>query len=204
MAKRSAPAERRQEILNAAARLYEDKGFRDITIKDISVLTSFSRPSIYNYFQTKEEIFLGLLTREYAQWAADLQKIAASGRAGDPGELAGLIGASLEERAVLLKITAMNLYEIEDKSRLENLRDFKRHFRLAREAFAACLKAALPDISQQKSDKIIYAFFPFMYGIYPYAFPTDKQRQAMEAEGMVVGETSIKQLTEDFLKQVLV
>ena len=67
-ARKKLPEEvRRAEILNACDRLYREKGFREITIKDISQETSFSRPSIYNYFETKEEIFLGLLTREYKQ-----------------------------------------------------------------------------------------------------------------------------------------
>ena len=56
---------RREEIMDACEKLYETMGFHSITIKNISTETSFSRPSIYNYFQTKEEIFLGLLTREY-------------------------------------------------------------------------------------------------------------------------------------------
>lgn len=54
---------RREEIINACSELYETMGFRDITLKEIGAYTSFSRPSIYNYFKTKEEIFLGLLTR---------------------------------------------------------------------------------------------------------------------------------------------
>ena len=49
---------RKEEIINACAALYETMGFRDITIRDIGERTSFTRTSIYNYFQTKEEIFL--------------------------------------------------------------------------------------------------------------------------------------------------
>ena len=48
---------RKEEIINACAALYETMSFKEITIRDISEKTSFSRPSIYNYFQTKEEIF---------------------------------------------------------------------------------------------------------------------------------------------------
>lgn len=55
---------RKEEIVDACARLYQTMNYRDITIKEISTETSFSRPSIYNYFETKEEIFLALLTRE--------------------------------------------------------------------------------------------------------------------------------------------
>ena len=67
---------RREEIMDACDKLYEEKGFQDITIKDISAETNFSRPSIYNYFRSKEEIFLGLLTREYEEWNHSLLEIA--------------------------------------------------------------------------------------------------------------------------------
>ena len=66
---------RKEEIINACERLYEHNSFKDITIKLISEETTFSRPSIYNYFQTKEEIFLALFQRKYEKWIEDLQKI---------------------------------------------------------------------------------------------------------------------------------
>lgn len=52
---------RKEEIINACEKLYENNNFKDITIKSIGEKTTFSRTSIYNYFQTKEEIFLALL-----------------------------------------------------------------------------------------------------------------------------------------------
>ena len=55
---------RRDEIVNACAELYETMSFRDITLKEIGQRTSFTRTSIYNYFQTREEIFLALFQRE--------------------------------------------------------------------------------------------------------------------------------------------
>ena len=56
---------RKEEIINACEELYQTVSFKDITLKDIAAKTTFSRTSIYNYFQTKEEIFLALLKREY-------------------------------------------------------------------------------------------------------------------------------------------
>ena len=169
MARQRLPEDvRKQEILNACDRLYQEKGFREITIKDISTETSFSRPSIYNYFETKEEIFLGL-----------------------------------EKRKTLLKITAMILYEIEENSRLERLMEFKRQFKHSMTAFLACVKAAMPEMTEAGLAKVRFAFFPFMYGIYPYAFPTGKQLEAMEREGIEVGKMSIRELTENLLNSVL-
>ena len=54
---------RKEEIVNACEKLYQTMSFKDITLKEIGKETSFSRTSIYNYFQTKEEIFLALLKR---------------------------------------------------------------------------------------------------------------------------------------------
>ena len=68
-------ARRREEIVDACEQLYQTMNFKDITLKEIGNVTSFSRPTIYNYFHTKEEIFLALYEREYDRWNADLEKI---------------------------------------------------------------------------------------------------------------------------------
>ena len=56
---------RKEEIVDACERLYATMDFRDVTIREIGKATSFTRTSIYNYFETREEIFLALLQREY-------------------------------------------------------------------------------------------------------------------------------------------
>ena len=58
-------AARREEIIDACEGLYRELPFKDITIGMIAGRTTFTRASIYNYFKTKEEIFLALLQREY-------------------------------------------------------------------------------------------------------------------------------------------
>ena len=63
---------RKEEIINACEKLYHTMSFKEITLKEISRETTFSRTSIYNYFQTKEEIFLALLKREYDSWIEQL------------------------------------------------------------------------------------------------------------------------------------
>ena len=52
-------AQRREEIVGVCEKLYQTMSFKDITLKEISSVTSFSRPTIYNYFHTKEEILSG-------------------------------------------------------------------------------------------------------------------------------------------------
>ena len=66
---------RKEEIVLACEKLYKKMSFKDITIKDIAKETTFTRASIYNYFETKEEIFLALYEKEYYIWNNDLEEI---------------------------------------------------------------------------------------------------------------------------------
>ncbi len=194
---------RKNEIIDACEQLYQTKGFHDITIKDISQIVSISRPSIYNYFETKEEIFLALLIREHEKWADDIQQIISRNDHLTSDELAHEIADTLEKRKMMLKISAMNLYEIEINSRDENLVEYKKVFHRSIDVIQLSLKKFIPELSAERIHEISYAFFTFLYGIYPNVYPIDKQIRAMEEAGIHYQKTSISELVYHFLKQIL-
>ena len=101
-------AQRREEIINACEQLYQSMSFREITLKEIGKATSFSRPTIYNYFETKEEIFLALFEREYERWNDALQHILDDNEQLSGQELAEKIARSLESKMQLLKLLSMS------------------------------------------------------------------------------------------------
>ena len=102
---------RKEEIINACEMLYQTMNFKDITIKEIGNVTSFSRTSIYNYFETKEEIFLALLKREYDAWILDLHKIVEEHESMDDEQIASAIAKSLDQRHQLLKILSISMMQ---------------------------------------------------------------------------------------------
>ena len=87
---------RREEILAACRKLYETMSFKEITLKEIGQQTSFTRTSIYNYFETKEEIFLALFQREYELFARELDDLCLSRESLSPEELASELAHALE------------------------------------------------------------------------------------------------------------
>ena len=105
-------AARKEEIITACAELYKTMSFKEITIKEIGNATTFTRTSIYNYFQTKEEIFLALLQREYELWVQSLKRIQSGYESMTGEEFADALAHSLEERQNLLKIMSMNHYDM--------------------------------------------------------------------------------------------
>ncbi|MBR1752375.1 MAG: TetR family transcriptional regulator [Ruminococcus sp.] len=170
-------ASRREEIVNACEKLYKTMSFKDITLKEISVETSFSRPSIYNYFQTKEEIFLALMQREYELWAEELNALAECNEEMTAEGFAAALARSLEKHEQLLKLLAMNHYDMEEHSRPERLTEFKVAYGASLDAVRCCLDKFFPHIDREQ---FIYVFFPFLFGVYPYSVATQKQLNAMK------------------------
>lgn len=194
---------RKEEIVNACAALYQTMPFKDITIKEIGKVTSLTRTSIYTYFQTKEEIFLALLQREYELWRADLDQLRADHAALSAHQFADALAHSLEKRGQLLKIMSMNHYDMEGSSRMENLVAFKEAYGAAIQAVRRCLEQFFPKMTPQDIQTFLYVFFPFLFGIYPYTVVTDKQRQAMDKAGANYVFYSLYELTYACVKRLL-
>ncbi|MDO9535353.1 MAG: TetR/AcrR family transcriptional regulator [Bacillota bacterium] len=54
---------KREEILDAAAKLFKKKGYIGTSIRDITSAVGILRGSIYSHFESKEQIFLKILHR---------------------------------------------------------------------------------------------------------------------------------------------
>lgn len=175
---------RRSEIVRACRELYQTMSFKDITIKKISEYTSFSRPSIYNYFATKESIFLEIFRAEYALWCDDMDAIIKQHKKLNVPEFSSKLAQTLENRPVLLKLLSMNLYDLEENCSLDDLTVFKQEYRRALDTVERLLTTYFPQMDKSARDRFIYIFFPFMFGLYPYANITQKQKQAMIAAGI--------------------
>ena len=194
---------RRDEIINACAELYETTCFKDLTLKDIGKATSFTRTSIYNYFQTKEEIFLALLEREYDLWNADLTDILEKNESLSADEFADKLARSLEKRERLLKLMSMNHYDMESSSRIENLTEFKCSYGRSLRLVTRCVEKFFPSMSVNEVQNFIYIFFPFMFGIYPYTYVTEKQREAMKNAKAEYVFLTIYEITFSCIKHLL-
>lgn len=194
---------RKEEIINACASLYENMSFKEITLKEIGKATSFTRTSIYNYFQTKEEIFLALLQREYELWIDQLKQIQAGHEKMTRLEFADALAKSLEERGNLLKIMSMNHYDMEENSRIERLVEFKTAYGQSLAEVRNCLDKFFLDMTISDKQDFIFSFFPFMFGIYPYTLVTEKQREAMTLAKVNYVYMSIYEITFAEAKKLL-
>lgn len=194
---------RREEIMAACEALYQTMSFKEITLRDIAGATSFTRTSIYNYFQTKEEIFLALMQREYERWTAELDGLARSYATMSAEAFSGALAGTLEKRGMLLKLLSMNHFDMEENSRPERLREFKAAYGASIGAVRRCLEKFFPDMDARAIQDFLYAFFPFLYGLYPYTTVSEKQRRAMAEAGLDFVYMSVYDMARNGIRALL-
>lgn len=117
-------AERREQILEAASRVFGERGYFGATTDQIAKAAGISQPYVVRMFGGKENLFVGVLTRSLerllvaftetiAQWKADGSPAAADQSSGIPmtgahGEIGRRLGLAyvslIEDRGLLLSL----------------------------------------------------------------------------------------------------
>ncbi len=65
---------RRDEILKTATDLFSEKGYHELTMEEIAEEIGVSKGTIYNYFSSKENLYLEILKESFEAIEALLQK----------------------------------------------------------------------------------------------------------------------------------
>ncbi|MBQ7715271.1 MAG: TetR family transcriptional regulator [Clostridia bacterium] len=194
---------RKKEILSACEKLYETMSFREITLKEIGSEVPFSRPTIYNYFETKEEIFLGLFQQEYEQWCEALEDLLIIKEPLSRKLLAERLAETLAERELMLKLLAVNLYDMEENSRLERLVEFKKVYGRSVLLMEQIIAKFCPEWNEETRHSVVISSLQFFHGLYPYAHHTAKQEEAMKQAGIFPAQVTIKEFALAGLSRLL-
>lgn len=85
----------REQVLDAAMRVFWEKGYADASIEDLTQATGLRRSSLYNTFAGKRELYLAAMHRYYDQCT---QQYAALDSAADPVQgIAALVESVIAE-----------------------------------------------------------------------------------------------------------
>ena len=61
--RRLSPAERREQILDAANELFAERGYEDVLVEDIARAADVTRGLVHHYFGGRKEVFIALVER---------------------------------------------------------------------------------------------------------------------------------------------
>ena len=86
---------------------------------------------------------------------------------------------------------------------MERLVEFKTAYGRSIAALDRCLTQFVPALTEQNRQSFLYAFLPFVFGLYPYTVVTDKQREAMQEAGISYVYMSIYEMAYTFIRTLL-
>ena len=92
---------------------------------------------------------------------------------------------------------------MEEHSDVRCLAEFKSVCMSARKAVCSCLARYVPYMGIAEAEAFAYAFFPFMFGIYPYTTGTKKQAEALELANVAAMQMSVYELVYNCAARLL-
>jgi len=163
----SAPSDARrartEEIIDAATRLFSERGFVETGIDDIGAAIGVTGPAVYRYFASKEDLLVAVLDRA-VQHAAGLADAARSDASSPDDALRrvvdGAVAVCIADRA----LTALYWNEARNLPTPQRLR-VERAQREMIEDFADMLRAVRPELTPSEARMAVYAASSLMRSV---------------------------------------
>lgn len=185
---------RQEEIIDACDVLFERYGYEGVNFKVISEMTSITRPTLYNYYSTKDEILLDLLQREILHWQISLMHEMETTSVMTKTQYSAFLTDQLASHDKMMKLLSILFTFLENNSRVEKLAPFKTDVMNVLGTVAASVDQYFPESSAEKKAIFVSAFFAYIVGLYPMANLTEKQLEAIQRAGANYVQPDFRQM----------
>jgi AcrR family transcriptional regulator len=174
---------RQEEIINACDRLFSQNGYEGVNFKAISELTSITRPTIYNYYKTKDEVLLDLLNREMLNLQACLIEVMATTATMTKEQYSTCLTEILLSHDKMLKLSSI-LFTLENNIGIEKLANFKKKVMTVLGTIAASVDKYFPMAKAENKAIFVSALYAYILGAYPMSHLSPKQSEVIQWAGI--------------------
>jgi AcrR family transcriptional regulator len=162
---------RRQAILKAARRLMSEVGSSDLSMLELARRSGVSKPNIYRYFESREEVLLQVWIEEVRALKEGLATAFATVPVGDVAATAAAITGAFAAQPRLCELTSIATSLIERNLSVEAFTAAKRTLHELGLPIAALLHERLPSIAMADCAWVASAVGVFVAGLWPAANP---------------------------------
>ena len=173
-------AMRRQEILDAAYALFAGREYDEISLNAIARQAGISKPNVYRYFATREEIFLQIFLEALRPWAerlggelADL-RVPATAR-----QVAEVWTQVTGEHPHMLRLAPLLATSMERNCSEEELYAFKTQMHQLLGDVAGQLRRVVPSMSEKECFELLICGYGLIAGLAPMARPNEVLARVM-------------------------
>jgi AcrR family transcriptional regulator len=162
--------ERREAILAAARELAGERAVREISLGDIARRVGLAKSNLLRYFESREDIFLRLLLREWESWRAGLTECVGSGEA-TADSVATTIARTIAERPLFCDLISEMSAVLERNVSAATVQAFKSRTLDMVDDLGAVVAGCIPDLDGQRGRETIAAALIITAGLWPIANP---------------------------------
>ncbi|MBM7783751.1 TetR/AcrR family transcriptional regulator [Tenggerimyces flavus] len=163
--------QRRDEMLAAARDLAAAHGVRAVTMTDIANEVGVHKSGVLRYFETREAVFLELLTEGWTEWM-DACVPAIYQANGNPAKVAKAIAGTLAKRPLFCDLLAHAPMNLERGVSVEAVREFKASAFRQIDRFERAVTTALPKLTKADARALISAANAFASTLWQISHPT--------------------------------
>jgi AcrR family transcriptional regulator len=197
-------------VLGSASELFQTQAYDAITMEEIARRAGFTRPNLYRYFRTKEEIFLALVDRDLSAWIDQVEQEFLPGGAGEPARKTGRASARKTGRASaretgrevqlpvdtfvdrwcdvlfrqnrLIELLPLLSISLERNVSETTLLGFKQSLRRNTERIGAVVAAVFPDMQGERFTDFLNSNLALVSGLVPMARRSEIHERVLQRE----------------------
>jgi AcrR family transcriptional regulator len=171
---------RRRAILRAARELAREVGPIAVGLNELGRRSGVSKPNIYRYFESKEDILFRLYLAEMTDMVDAVTARFRKARAPlDPTRVAGILSEEHLSRPLLCQLAGMASSILEHNMSADAIADVKLGFAELLPRAAAALRTALPWLSEADAGMAVQSIELQLAALWPVANPSPAAREAL-------------------------
>lgn len=195
--------DRINEIVSITIELYKKLGYERLTYSEISKHTDFTRPNLYKYFKTKEEILLYAIRDEFEKMVENLEIAFEITKSYTPKDISIVWSETVCKHDTLLDIYSILYSILEKKVSVEALAKFKKDMIPMQMPLISLCQRLIPNADIGKIENFIFYQMTIAFGLYSATKLNELQSQAIILSGMAYTPPDFQQTYQLWLYQGL-
>jgi AcrR family transcriptional regulator len=173
-------AARRQQLIDSAWALFQERRYDAVNVIDVARSAGVAKGTLYNYFPSKEALFLAVLTEQFRQWFVRLQAGLAQDGPQTPEAVAALMTETLLAEPALPRLLALTHVVLEQNADRTAVGAFKEMLRKEVLATGRSLEARLPTLPTGSGPARLLEIYALLLGIQQLANPAPVVAQLLQ------------------------
>ena len=171
---------RRQEILQAARRLFRSMAFAEITMAQVAEEAGLAKGTTYLYFPTKEALFLELMREEFNAWFTALERgLEALSRPVSGHSIATLLADATAERPTFRALVVLAHGILEHNIPVELALHFKHELLARGSRVAELLESRMPILPPGEGWPLLLRAYALLLGFQQLSEPSPVVRSLL-------------------------